>query len=214
MFEPWPIVRPLLPDASTALGREKPVPLSPVTYRQVRPAQSGAAGDAALWTRFVERAQALGTTVRGVADERAAVEAIIRDAPGAVAARSLAERFPGGAAQLSPAPAAPATAEVVVCPAELAVAETGSLLVALPNADRAAAFLARQLWLLVRVEQITPTLDEALQHVARLVRSGNPYLTLMSGPSRTADIERTLTIGVHGPGALHAVVVGGQPGRP
>jgi L-lactate dehydrogenase complex protein LldG len=31
----------------------------------------------------------------------------------------------------------------------------------------------------------------------------------MSGPSRTADIERVLTIGVHGPKALVIVVIGG-----
>jgi len=34
-----------------------------------------------------------------------------------------------------------------------------------------------------------------------------PALSLISGPSRTADIEMTLTIGVHGPGELHVFVV-------
>jgi L-lactate dehydrogenase complex protein LldG len=40
-----------------------------------------------------------------------------------------------------------------------------------------------------------------------LVQAGNRYITLMSGPSRTADIERMLTIGVHGPRELILVVV-------
>lgn len=175
---------------------------------------SGAAHAAGLWTRFSERAQALGATVQAAADELEAVEAIVRGEPAAAGVARLAEQFPGAAAQLERAPAPPAAAEAVVCPAELAVAETGSLLVALPSADRAAALLARRLWLLVRVEQMAPTLDDALQHVARLVRGGSRYLTLMSGPSRTADIERTLTIGVHGPGELHVLVVGRQQGQP
>ncbi len=32
-------------------------------------------------------------------------------------------------------------------------------------------------------------------------------LTFVTGPSRTGDIEQTLTIGVHGPGELHLVVI-------
>ena len=32
-------------------------------------------------------------------------------------------------------------------------------------------------------------------------------VVLVSGPSRTADIEMTLTIGVHGPGEIHVFVI-------
>ena len=96
-----------------------------------------------------------------------------------------------------------------VCSAAFAVAETGSLLVTLPNAVRRAAFLAERLWVTVRAEDIVATLDEALARVREaILRDGNRYATLMSGPSRTADIERKLTIGVHGPRALTVVVIG------
>ena len=89
-----------------------------------------------------------------------------------------------------------------------AVAETGSVAVALPREERGQALLAERLWLLVPASEVVATLDEALARIEALVRTGRPYVTLMTGPSRTADIERALTVGVHGPGELHVVLVG------
>jgi L-lactate dehydrogenase complex protein LldG len=39
-----------------------------------------------------------------------------------------------------------------------------------------------------------------------------PYISFITGPSRTADIERVLTIGVHGPSRLVVVVHDGDGG--
>ena len=89
-----------------------------------------------------------------------------------------------------------------------AVAETGSVAVALPRAERGDALLSERLWLLVPATELVATLDQALARIDRLVRDGRPYVTLMTGPSRTADIERALTVGVHGPRELHVVLVG------
>ena len=89
-----------------------------------------------------------------------------------------------------------------------AVAETGSVAIALPRAERGEAYLADRLWLLVPASELVATLDDALARISALVRDGTPYVTLMTGPSRTADIERALTVGVHGPGELHVVLVG------
>ena len=89
-----------------------------------------------------------------------------------------------------------------------AVAETGSVAVALPRAERGDALLSERLWLLVPARELVPTIDDALARIEALVRAGRPYVTLMTGPSRTADIERALTVGVHGPRELHVVLVG------
>ncbi|MBV9174176.1 MAG: LUD domain-containing protein [Chloroflexi bacterium] len=96
----------------------------------------------------------------------------------------------------------------VVSAGRFAVAETGSVALDEPPVDRGACFLAERLWLLVPMSDIVDGLDDAIQRVRELVNSGAHHPLLMTGPSRTADIERTLTVGVHGPRALVIIVVG------
>ena len=54
---------------------------------------------------------------------------------------------------------------------------------------------------------IRPGLNEAAALLRELERAGHRYVSLVTGPSRTADIERVLTIGVQGPKALHIIVL-------
>jgi L-lactate dehydrogenase complex protein LldG len=162
---------------------------------------------AGLWQRFAAKAEVLGAVVQSAADEAAAAELIARGAPPA-ATRSLTERFPAVAARCTPAAGADPVAAEVVAGGVFAVAETGSVLVCEPNRDRGACLLAERLWLLVRDDQIVPTVDRAFERLAELIREGAPHAILMTGPSRSADIERTLTVGVHGPRELMIVVVG------
>jgi L-lactate dehydrogenase complex protein LldG len=53
-------------------------------------------------------------------------------------------------------------------------------------------------------EDVFENLTQAMQHVD--IKEA-PAAILITGPSRTADIEMTLTIGVHGPGELFVLCV-------
>ena len=134
-----------------------------------------------LREHFTRKATAVGATVTQVKDAQSA-----RDAVGRLAGDHSAVGL-------------------------FAVAETGSVAVALARDERGRCLLAERLWLLVPADDLVPTLDVALERIEALVRTGTPYVTLMTGPSRTADIERALTVGVHGPRELHVVLVDGPP---
>jgi L-lactate dehydrogenase complex protein LldG len=89
----------------------------------------------------------------------------------------------------------------------LGVAETGSVMMAEHDlADRWVSMFAPTLVQVVARGAIVVSLDDVTD---RLEAESEPgYRVLITGPSRTADIERLLTIGVQGPSNLHVVVLG------
>jgi L-lactate dehydrogenase complex protein LldF len=86
-----------------------------------------------------------------------------------------------------------------------AIAETGTLVIPSGKGQPLSASLLAEFHIaIIHSSQIVWSLDEALQK--KEVRNASA-VALVTGPSRTADIEMTLTIGVHGPKELHVFVV-------
>jgi L-lactate dehydrogenase complex protein LldF len=84
-----------------------------------------------------------------------------------------------------------------------AIAETGSILVTSGAGRPLAASLLPEIHIaLLREKDVFSNLDQVL-HMTEVRQAS--VAVIVSGPSRTADIEMTLTIGVHGPGELHVI---------
>jgi L-lactate dehydrogenase complex protein LldG len=92
-----------------------------------------------------------------------------------------------------------AECELGITGADAALPETGTLLLrASPDKPRAVSLLPRIHLAIVPRAALRPDLHQAFEAFKR-----DGYLIAITGPSRTADIELTVTIGVHGPQALH-----------
>ena len=88
---------------------------------------------------------------------------------------------------------------------ELAIAETGTLgYTSASERPRAAAFVAPVHLALVRAEQVVPDLVDYLD---RKPLAGPSSELLITGPSKTADIEGILVRGVHGPGVVRVFLI-------
>jgi L-lactate dehydrogenase complex protein LldG len=87
---------------------------------------------------------------------------------------------------------------------EALVAQTGSVLVsAISAGGRALSVLPPHHVVLARQSQMVPDLSAALQRMQEKFKDKFPsFLSFISGPSRTGDIERTLVLGAHGPKKL------------
>ena len=90
-----------------------------------------------------------------------------------------------------------------------AVAETGTLaLLHRPRQGRSVSLLPPVHVAVLDAVDVVWELGALFEKVGE----GDPpsAVTLITGPSRTGDIELVLTVGVHGPGELHLVVIDGE----
>ncbi|HWA84236.1 MAG TPA: LUD domain-containing protein [Fimbriimonadaceae bacterium] len=172
-----------LPDSS---GTPAPPPFD----RERRPASD-------LWLEFEEALVALG----GKMLPDGALPLLV-NRPGDVWFDDDALPFlPEGIARA----ASPWEAEVGVCLADLAISETGSLLLSAAEGRYRLTSLAPPVsLLLVRQDAIVATPEEAFARVSAATS------VIVTGTSRTADIEGVLVRGIHGPRELYVVRVVSQ----
>ena len=92
------------------------------------------------------------------------------------------------------------------------IAETGTVLM-VSGADNPTTinFLPEHHIIVIDAAEIEGDLEAALAKVRKLYGKGEMPRTvnLISGPSRSGDIEQKLILGAHGPRARHLIVVGG-----
>jgi len=88
------------------------------------------------------------------------------------------------------------------------IAESGTIaVVSGPGRPRLASLVVPVHVALLRADRLYPSLPAFLAAYPDVAEQGS-NLVLITGPSRTADIEMTLTRGVHGPGEIHVIVLG------
>jgi L-lactate dehydrogenase complex protein LldG len=176
-----------------------------------------------LLAEFREKAEPLGVAVFRVASETSAARAVAdwADAIGAesvLVATELMERASSISAELekyglrvnsSMSPEATRDAPLGLSLGRLAIAETGSVLLSEPSLeDRSVGMLTLAHATLCPTSALVASLDDAVPMLRQLsLARGGAFSTLVTGPSRTADIERVLTVGVQGPGKLMTLFV-------
>jgi L-lactate dehydrogenase complex protein LldG len=128
-------------------------------------------------------------------------EIFVQDSPDL---RRMAKKWPEGRSiQWSSEGTPRESSQATITACDALVAQTGSVLVSAACGGRGASVVAPVHIVIATSDQLVPDLDAALARVeARGIVSQNSLLCLITGSSRTADIEKILVMGAHGPRRL------------
>ncbi|HEX9654747.1 MAG TPA: lactate utilization protein [bacterium] len=100
-------------------------------------------------------------------------------------------------------------ADLGITAAEFGIAETGTIVeVTTDDAHRLISSLPRVHIAFLKASQIIDSINDAAPLLRSVYRRHHRHcnITFISGPSRTADIEMKLFLGVHGPQESHVIV--------
>ncbi len=105
--------------------------------------------------------------------------------------------------------------DVGITKADFAIAETGCLVeIAYDDSSKLLSSLSRVHMAIVNAKNILPKLQDIasiLRNILSDSQRDKPAVTLISGPSRTSDIELKSVLGVHGPHEVHAIFIEQAP---
>ena len=101
-----------------------------------------------------------------------------------------------------------ATCDAAVTGCEALVARTGSIMLSSQNSGRITSVYAPVHICIAYTSQLVYDLSEALAFLKLKYKDQLPsFITFATGPSRTADIEKTLVMGAHGPRELYVFLI-------
>ena len=153
----------------------------------------------ALTEIFIERARASGADVQFAHSEDQLIETFLQAGTGALTTpeQQLHQQFPT-ATQYG------VEGQRILVRADAAIAETGTLCLQSAQVPSRSLFLCEHLLVLVEAADILPCQED---YWHRYPQNSARAVHLITGPSRTADVEQTLQIGAHGPRTLTCLVV-------
>ena len=153
----------------------------------------------------VPNLRASGAAIKEILAALPPGEIFVQDSPDL---RELASEWQDGRAiQWSSEGGPKESSQATISACEALVAQTGSVLVSAACGGRGASVVAPVHIVVATLPQLLPDIDAALARVQeRGIVAQNSFLCLITGSSRTADIEKILVMGAHGPRRLIVVL--------
>lgn len=153
----------------------------------------------------VEAARALAQIILELQSRVPAKRIALSDAP---LVAELTSGLPVDELQVCPPVSELFNYDVGVTMAQAAIAETGTLVLeSEKERHRLVSLLPPVHVAIVRSDDICLTIGDALKQLRGRESAMSRAITFITGPSRTADIELTLTVGVHGPKELYVIML-------
>jgi L-lactate dehydrogenase complex protein LldG len=184
------------------------------TYLKAHPRGTLPPLEADLVARFRARAESMQSTTEEVASDSevpAAVARYLKSAgvplAGCVWPELSRLDWKGAGLALEPREAN-ADDAVGVTGAFAAIAETGTLVLASgPDTPATASLLPETHVAIVGADRVVPYMEDAFALARDAFGELPRAINFVSGPSRTADIDQTIVLGVHGPGRVHIILL-------